>query len=175
VAVVALPLALRPGEVRALLAGLDPGLPGLLLPAPVRGALLVVTALLVVAGVASARRDRVRLAELVLVLAVAALLPPVAAFAAWFAGWHAVRHTARLVRLDPRNGTDLAAGLVGRPLVRFARAAALPTVAALIGTAALVTVTGVTGGLLVALLALTVPHTAVVARLSAGARPAAIS
>jgi len=165
VAVVALPLALRPDEVRPLLAGLAPELPGLLLDAPVRSALLALTVLLVLAGAASARRDPVRLAELALVVAVAALLPPLAAFAAWFAGWHAVRHTARLVRLDPCSRTDLAAGLVARPLGRFSRAAALPTVVALGGTAALVAVTGVTGGLLVTLLALTVPHTAVVARL----------
>jgi len=164
-AVVALPLALRPEQVRPLLAGLDPQLPGLLLAAPVRGALLALTALLVVAAAASTLRDRVRLAELALVVAVAALLPPLAAFAVWFAGWHAVRHTARLVRLDPRSRGDLELGLVARPLGRFARAAALPTVVALVGTAALVAVTGVTGGLLLALLALTVPHTAVVARL----------
>jgi Brp/Blh family beta-carotene 15,15'-monooxygenase len=165
VAVVALPLVLRPEQVRPLLAGLDPQLPELLLATPVRLGLVGLTVLLVVAGVASARRDRVRLAELALVLAVVALLPPLAAFAAWFAGWHAVRHTARLVHLDPRSRRDLEAGLVARPLGRFARAAALPTTVALVGTVALVAVTGVTGGLLLALLALTVPHTAVVARL----------
>jgi Brp/Blh family beta-carotene 15,15'-monooxygenase len=182
VAVVALPLALRPAEVRPLLAGLDPALPGLLLAGPLRAGLLLGTALLVVAGAASARRDRSRLGELLLVVAVAALLPPLAAFAAWFAGWHAVRHTARLVQLDPRNRTDLLVGDVARPLRRFARSAALPTAVALVGTAALVAVTGVTGGLLLALLALTVPHTAVVARLDGSARltptrrpPAAIS
>ena len=170
VAVVVLPLVLRPAEVRPLLAGLDPALPGLLLSGPVRAGLLVLTAALVLAGVAAAGRDRTRLGELALVVAVAALLPPLAAFAAWFAGWHAVRHTARLVQLDPRNGDDLAAGRVARPLGRFARSAALPTSVALVGTAALVTVTGVTGGLLLALLALTVPHTAVVARLDSSAR-----
>jgi len=168
VAVVALPLTLRPEQVRPLLADLEPALPGLLLATPVRTGLLGLTAVLVVAGVAgvvAARHDRGRLTELGLVVAVAAALPPLAAFAAWFAGWHAVRHTARLVHLDPRNRSDLAAGLVGRPLRRFGRAAALPTAAALLGTAALVVSTGVTGGLLLALLALTVPHTAVVARL----------
>ena len=165
VAVVALPLVLRPEQVRPLLAGLDPQLPGLLLATPVRMGLVGLTVLLLVAAVASARRDRVRLAELALVLAVVALLPPLAAFAAWFAGWHAVRHTARLVHLDPRSRRDLEAGLVAQPLGRFARAAALPTTVALVGTVALVAVTGITGGLLLALLALTVPHTAVVARL----------
>ena len=165
VAVVVLPLVLRPAEVRPLLAGLDSALPDLLLSGQVRAGLLVLTAALVIAGVATARRDRVRLVELALVVAVAALLPALAAFAAWFAGWHAVRHTARLVQLDPRNRADLAAGRVARPLGRFARSAALPTAVALVGTAALVTVTAVTGGLLLALLALTVPHTAVVARL----------
>lgn len=163
-AAVALPLVLRPAEVRPLLAALDPGLPAVVLGA--RTPLLVLTALTVTAGVLAARQDRGRLAELALVVAVAAVLPPLAAFAAWFAGWHAVRHTARLVLLDPRTGDDPRAGLR-----RFARAAALPSAVALAGTAALALLTGVTGGLLVALLALTVPHTAVVARLGT-VRPA---
>ncbi len=80
----------------------------------------------------------------------------------WFAGWHAVRHTARLLQLDPRSAGEDSAGPALR---RFVRAAALPSAAALAGVTALALVTGVTGALLVALLALTVPHTAVVARL----------
>ena len=166
-AVVALPLVLRPEAVRPLLATLDPALPGLLLRPEVRLPLLLVTGLLVLAGAVAARRSPARLAELALVVAVATVLPPLAAFAAWFAGWHAVRHTARLVALDPRSADDLAAGEVARPLRRFARDAALPSAAALLGTLALAAVAGLTGGLLVALLALTVPHTAVVARLGA--------
>jgi len=161
-AVVALPLVLRPADVRPLLDGLDPGLAEVLLDSPVRAGLLALTVVLVVAGLASTWRDRGRAAELVLVVAVAAVLPPLAAFAAWFAGWHAVRHTARLVALDPRGDGSPRDGLA-----RFARAAALPSLVALVGTAALALVVGVTGGLLVALLALTVPHTAVVARLGA--------
>lgn len=166
-AVVALPLTLRPNDVRPLLTALDPGLPGILLAQEVRGPLLMLTALLVLAGAVATRRSPARLGELALVVAVAAVLPPLVAFAAWFAGWHAVRHTARLLALDPRNTDDLAAGRVGAPLRQFARDAALPTAAALLGTAALALLLGLTGGLLVALLALTVPHTAVVARLGA--------
>lgn len=166
-AVVALPLLLRPEAVRPLLTALDPALPGVLLRPEVRLPVLLATALLVLAGAVAARRSPVRLAELALVVAVAAVLPPLAAFAAWFAGWHAVRHTARLVALDPRSATDLSRGAVARPLRRFARDAALPSTAALLGTLALAAVAGLTGGLLVALLALTVPHTAVVARLGA--------
>jgi len=154
-AVVVLPLALRPAEVRPLLATLDPRLPEVVLSA--RAPLLALTVLAVVAGLLSARRDPVRLLELALVVAVAAVLAPLAAFAAWFAGWHAVRHTARLVVLDPRGADG--------GLRRFARSAALPSAFALAGTVALGLVMGLTGGLLVALLALTVPHTAVVARL----------
>lgn len=156
-AVVALPLALRPADVRPLLTALDPGLADVLLDPGVRGPLLAGTALLVLAGLVSTWRDSRRAAELVLVVAVAAVLPPLAAFAVWFAGWHAVRHTARLVALDPSPKAGLR---------RFARAAALPSAVALVGTVALAMVVGVTGGLLVALLALTVPHTAVVARLA---------
>jgi len=155
VAVVVLPLTLRPTEVRPLLATLNPRLPEIVLSA--RAPLLALTAIAVVAGLLSARRDPVRLLELTLVVAVAAVLPPLAAFAAWFAGWHAVRHTARLIMLDPRGADG--------GLRRFARAAALPSAVALTGTVALGLVMGFTGGLLVALLALTVPHTAVVARL----------
>lgn len=168
VAVVALPLTLRPDDVRALLAALDPALPGVLLAPEVRSPLLALTALLVLAGALATRRSPSRLGELALVVAVAVVLPPLAAFAAWFAGWHAVRHTARLLALDPRSADDLAAGRVREPLLRFARDAALPTAAALVGTVVLALLLGLTGGLLVALLALTVPHTAVVARLGAG-------
>jgi len=166
-AVVALPLLLRPDAVRPLLATLDPALPGVLLRPEIRLTVLVMTGLLVLAGAVAARRSPLRLTELALVVAVATILPPLAAFAAWFAGWHAVRHTARLVALDPRSAGDLAAGELARPLRRFARDAALPSAAALFGTLALAAVAGLTGGLLVALLALTVPHTAVVARLGA--------
>ena len=99
---------------------------------------------------------------------VAAVLPPLAAFAAWFAGWHAVRHTARLVALDPRSAADLALGEV-RPATAALRPGrgAAERRRACSGRLALAAVAGLTGGLLVALLALTVPHTAVVARLGA--------
>ena len=173
VAIVALPLLARPDAVRPLLASLDPALPDLLLQPGLRVTLLAGTALLVVAGVHAARRSRVRLLELLLVVAVAVVLPPLAAFAVWFAGWHAVRHTARLLALDPRSTSDLQRGRLRPPLARFARTAALPCGAAVTGTIALALVVGVQGGLLVALLALTVPHTAVVARL--GERPAPTS
>ena len=167
--VVALPLLLRPEQVRPLLATLDPALPGVLLRPEVRVPVLTLTVVLIVAGAVGARRNPARLSELALLVAVAAVLPPLAAFAAWFAGWHAVRHTARLVRLDPRSTADLAAGRVAAPLRRFARSAAVPSAVAVAGTLALGGLVGLTGGLLVALLALTVPHTAVVARLGAAA------
>jgi len=163
--VVTLPVLMRPDAVRPLLRSLDPALPEVLLSPAVRLPLLVLTGLLVLAGVVVARSQAARLGELLLVVAVAATLPPLAAFAAWFAGWHAVRHTARLLLLDPRNTADLGRGDLRTPLSRFARSAALPSAAAVVGTLALGLATGVQGGLLVALLALTVPHTAVVAHL----------
>lgn len=165
-AAVALPLLLRPGQVRPLLASLDPGLPGLLLSHGVRTPLLVLTAVVVAAGAAQARHDRGRLAELALVVATMVVLPPLAAFAAWFAGWHAVRHTARLLVLDPRGTADGSRAA----LRRFARDAAGPTAAALVGVVALAVVLGTTGGTVLALLALTVPHSAVVARLGSAVR-----
>ena len=162
---VTLPVLLRPDAVRPLLASLDPELPGVLLSSAVRLPLLALTGVLVVAGAVAARSQPPRLFELALVVAVAATLPPLAAFAAWFAGWHAVRHTARLLLLDPRSTEDLARGDLRTPLGRFVRSAALPSAAAVLGTLALGLTIGVQGGLLVALLALTVPHTAVVAHL----------
>lgn len=167
VAAVTLPLLLRPEMVRPLLSSLDPTLPLVLLHPGVRLPLLLATGVLVFCGLVAARHDLAALGELSLVVAVAAVLPPLAAFAAWFAGWHAVRHTARLVRLDPQNTVALSRGELSAPLWRFARAAALPSAMALLGTLALAAVVGLTGGLLLALLALTVPHTAVVVRLGA--------
>ena len=93
---------------------------------------------LALVGAATARlvlRGRTREAgELLLVAAVFALAPPLAAFGAYFGLWHAVRHTGRLLDLSRAAGGDAR----WRPAVtRLARAAALPTAAALTAVAAL--------------------------------------
>lgn len=157
--VVSVPLLLHPAAGRAVLDPVDPGLlPAL---APARTALLALTALVVLAALVAARRDARVAGELLVVTLLVLLAPPLVAFGAWFAGWHASRHLVRLAALQPSgDGTER--------LRRLARAALLPSLGALVGLAALVLVLGgVPGALLLVLLALTVPHAAVVARLSA--------
>ena len=107
-----------------------------------------------------ATRRILQAAELVAVLTLFLTVPVFAAFGVYFGCWHALRHTARLM--------DALA--VGRPIRvqvnAFARAAGLPTTAALLVLGALfayrsdagVVMTGVS-----VLLALTFPHVVVVA------------
>jgi Brp/Blh family beta-carotene 15,15'-monooxygenase len=106
------------------------------------------------------RRD---CAELALLTVAFTVVPAPAVFGVYFACWHAARHTARLVLLPGPDGTvDVRHGLV-----RYARAAAAPTVAAL----ALLAVVAAAGSrsvlvaALVTLIALTAPHLVVVAAL----------
>ncbi len=165
-AVVALPLLLHPVQVRPVLAALSPDLPGAVArSAPV---VLAVTAALVVAGLAVAVRSRSWqvAAELALVVVAALLAPALLVFAVWFAGWHAPRHLVRLAALEP-DGDGPARG---RRLVVGASAPTAVAVAGLVGLTLLLG--GLPGAVLVVLLALTVPHAAVVARLDA-LRPAA--
>jgi Brp/Blh family beta-carotene 15,15'-monooxygenase len=113
--------ALVPGAAAALPAALPPAV----VAAGTAAGGLLAAALL-------ARGRRLEAAELVLLLAVALLVPPLAAFGLYFGFWHSLRHVARVVAEDPANAGDLAAGRVLRPLGRFARAAALPTAAVLV-------------------------------------------
>jgi Brp/Blh family beta-carotene 15,15'-monooxygenase len=164
---VALPIAVHAEQVEPVLIALAPRL-GTLVTPEVRAALLVATLLAAAitgwralsAGDPRAARD---LAVLVVVFAVA---PPLAAFAVYFGFWHAARHVARLLSLDPRNAHDLGNDRLGPPLQRFARLAVLPTCASLIVLAALWWGAGGAQGLVSAhlglLAALTMPHVAVV-------------
>jgi Brp/Blh family beta-carotene 15,15'-monooxygenase len=85
----------------------------------------------VLAAVLLARGRRLEAAELAVLLAVALVVPPLAAFGTYFGFWHSLRHVARVVAEDPANAGDLGAGRWARPLGRFALAAALPTAAVL--------------------------------------------
>lgn len=152
-AVVGLPLVLRPEGSRDLLVEVSPALASALLDGPGRAVVGAVALGIVLAGLVRARSARVRL-EIGLVLALVAATPPLVAFAVWFAGWHAVRHTARL----------RATGSSWRDLVVTT---ALPTAGGALLLAVLATRVGSGPAVLVGLLALTVPHTAVVARLGA--------
>ena len=164
---VALPIALHAEQVQPVLAALAPQLATLVTP-QVRIVLLVATLLaVVVTGWRALNAGDVRAArDLVVLVVVFAVAPPLAAFAVYFGFWHAARHMGRLLSLDPRNASDLANDRLGRPLGRFARLAALPTAASLIVLAGLWWGAGGAQGLVSAhlglLAALTMPHVAVV-------------
>jgi beta-carotene 15,15'-dioxygenase len=105
----------------------------------------------VAVGRALLRGERAGRGEVLLVLATALVVPPLALFAVWFAGWHALRHLARV-------GTAV-------PLGPVLRLSAAPSVVALTAVALLTPVLGsAPSSVLVVLLALTVPHAVVVAR-----------
>ena len=114
------------------------------------------------------QRDAV---DLLLLASLAFFAPPLVAFAVYFGGWHALRHTARLTSLLPKSEADYQQNKVGKAFW----AAVIPGLPALIGTMLFV------GGLtifkdedlsssflwntLVTIWALTVPHMMVTARL----------
>ena len=149
--VVVLPLVLRLDQSRSLLSALDPALPGVV--ADVRTPLLAVTALVVAVGLVAARHDRPGALELLVVTSACLLGPGVVVFAVWFACWHAPRHLARVGALAPARA--------------LATAAAAPTLLAVVGLAGLALwLGGLPSAVLVVLLGLTVPHAAVVARMS---------
>lgn len=164
---IALPIALHPAAVTPVLVGLAPSLTALTTPG-VRTALLAVTLLAVVAtvGVALADGRRRIVVDLLVLVALFAVAPPLIAFAAYFGCWHAARHIARLLALDPRNRDDLERRRLGGPLLRFAGSAAGPTAISVAVLAGLWWGAGGIQGLVAAhlglLLALTMPHVAVV-------------
>jgi Brp/Blh family beta-carotene 15,15'-monooxygenase len=102
--------------------------------------------------------------DLVLLMALALVAPPLVAFAFYFGCWHAMRHTARLTLILPRA---IAAATEGRILTSFFRAV-IPGLPALAGTGVIATSLaffdhqGINSSLLWSLLvvvwALTVPH-----------------
>ncbi|SCL23994.1 beta-carotene 15,15'-monooxygenase, Brp/Blh family [Micromonospora nigra] len=172
--VVLLPLAAHPTEVGPLVAALSGGAAGLT-PGQARAGVAAVLTLAALAGVRLLRRgDHAVAAELALLVTLVLVVPPLAAFGAYFGGWHAPRHLARLVAADPVNAADLAAGRLARPLGRLARQAAPPSLAAL-GALAVFWLaadwpeSAATALMLVA--ALTVPHALVVAVLDRRAGP----
>ena len=171
--VVGLPVAVWPSTSLPLLDQVAPGFsswaggwPGLLL-ALTAGVLSAATLALV------ARRRWAATAELAALVLLFWLVDPLIAFGAYFALWHGARHVVRLVMLPgpvagpgvtARTSADLRDGLV-----RYLRAAALPTAVSVAILAAMWA--GRRSTLLSAelstLIALTAPHLLVVGRLDA--------
>jgi Brp/Blh family beta-carotene 15,15'-monooxygenase len=114
------------------------------------------------------RRDAL---DLLLLAALAITAPPLVAFAVYFGGWHALRHTARLTSLLSKSENAYQENNLGKAF----RAAVIPGLPALLGT--LIFVIALTifkdgdlsstfiWNILVTIWALTVPHMMVTARL----------
>jgi Brp/Blh family beta-carotene 15,15'-monooxygenase len=152
VTVLLLPLALHADRVTELLRAL--GLAVLLEPAARAAAFAVVVGVVAV-GLADAVRTRQRreAGEMALVVVASAVCPPLVVFAAWFAGWHSLRH---IVRVADRTAV---------PVPRLLAWAAVPTLVAGAGLLLLLARMGPAPALVLGLLALTVPHAVAVTRL----------
>jgi Brp/Blh family beta-carotene 15,15'-monooxygenase len=109
--------------------------------------------------------------DLLLLAALAFIAPPLVAFAVYFGGWHALRHTARLTSLLPKSAVAYKQNKVGKAF----RSAVTPGLPALIGTLLFVGCLSIfrsddlsstfLWNTLVTIWALTVPHMMVTARL----------
>lgn len=113
--------------------------------------------------------------DIALLAALAAVAPPLVAFAVYFGCWHALRHTARLTSLLPNSESAYLRGRGGQAIV----AAVIPGLPALFGTIIFI---AVLAGFsqqdlsdrflwltLVTIWALTVPHMVVTAKLDRAA------
>lgn len=167
-----LPLARAGDQLTGVAAAVSPGLDGWLGSMGVQAALVaswLAAAVVAVAGALRAGRRAVAV-DIVLIGLLGALAPPLLAFAVWFGGWHALRHCARMLTVEPGCAQLVTTGRRGAALGRFVRLAAWPSVAALSAVAILGWFTlvapdpaGLVAEVLRVLLALTVPHMAVVA------------
>jgi len=188
--VIAVPFAVHPVPVNAVLAALDPRLPAALPPVVRWSAVALAAACGVAVALADHRRGaHVAAGELALLTVLGLSVPPVLAFGVYFGLWHSVRHSARLFALpaepaEPAGtagpagqlraaGTGRPAPAVGGPSVPHlnrsvsvlagAGSVAVAGVGVLVMAATRTPAPSVLGHLVLALLALTVPHTAVVA------------
>jgi beta-carotene 15,15'-dioxygenase len=177
-----LPLARCGDQLEAVAAALSPGLATLIGWAPVPvGLVLVWLSAALVAVIAALRSGHPTVAlDVVILGAVGLLVPPLLAFAMWFGGWHALRHCARMLTIEPGCATLVATGAARAAALRLVRLAALPSLAAWTALAALgwflaatPNPTAVMAEALRLLLALTVPHAIVVAGADRTVRSAA--
>ncbi|MCO7222516.1 Brp/Blh family beta-carotene 15,15'-dioxygenase, partial [Klenkia sp. PcliD-1-E] len=176
--VLLVPLARDPQLTGASLDAL--GVRDPLSPAWSTGVLLALpTAAVLVAGALLLTGRTRPAAELAALVVLVSTTPPLLALAAYFGGWHAVRHTALLLEEDPVLRVVLRERGTAAAVRRFAVLAALPTGVVLLGLALLWSgsagaVTALAATLPV-LAAVTVPHGVVVAlsaRRTSGRSPA---
>lgn len=166
-----LPLARAGDQLVEVAAAVSPDLGPVVADAGVRAGLAAVWGAAALVAVLAALRARQRevVLDVVLVGALGLVVPPLAAFALWFGGWHGLRHCARLLVIDRRCAAWVDAGRSGRAVRALAGRAAWPSLAATAVLVALLALTATAadptqalGGTLVLLLALTVPHMLVV-------------
>lgn len=167
----ALPLARSGEQFSAVAAAVSPGLARLLAAAPLPVGITVAWLACAAVAITAALRDGhgVVALDIALIGALGFLAPPLVAFAVWFGGWHALRHSARLLTVEPGCAALLADGHRRAAVHRLARLAVLPSLAVLtaIGALAWFTLaspepTEAVAEALRVLLALTVPHMVVV-------------
>ena len=166
-----LPLARSGEQLKGVAAAMSPGLAPLISGRPFEISLAAIwLAAAVLAVIAALRSAQPFVAlDIVIVGALGLIAPPLVAFAVWFGGWHAIRHCARMLTVEPECAVLVRSGQEGAALLRLIRLAALPSAAALATVLALgwITVTAsdptvVVAEILRLLLALTVPHMVVV-------------
>jgi len=166
-----LPLARSGDQLQGVAAAISPGLAPLLGEQPLERTLAGVWLVAaVVAGIAALWSGQIWVAvDIVLIGTLGMLAPPLLAFAVWFGGWHAIRHCARMLTVEPGCAALVSSGRGPAAVQRMIRLAALPSVAALatVVTLGWITVTAsdptvVVAEILRLLLALTVPHMVVV-------------
>jgi len=161
-----LPVALHPAETGRLFAWLLPGsepasVAALLTAGQPATAALALVLVLGLCGVAAVRRRWPIAAEVALLTAMFAALPPLLGFAVYFCFWHAPRHSLRVI-------ADHHPGRLARGLTRFARSAAALTAATAVAAGLAWVLLAPTGGpgpaatrvLFIGLAALTLPHAA---------------
>lgn len=166
-----LPLARSGEEWRSVATAVSPGLAATIGSTPIQIALATTwfVGAAVAMTVALRAGQRTVATDIGLIGALGALAPPLVAFAVWFGGWHALRHTARVLTVEPGCAALLADGGRRGAVLRLIRLAALPSLAVFTVVAVLVWFTAsapdpdtAMAQVLRLLLALTVPHMIVV-------------
>lgn len=113
----------------------------------------------------AATGDRTAAADTALLLALDLLAPPSLSFAAYFGGWHSLRHTARVVDALVADGELPAQRSLARAVLALGRRSAWAAGVGLVGAAALAVADpeAASDNAFAAVLGLTVPHMTTVA------------